>query len=193
MSNRFDFLCEESDSDNDSKSDSSSDIYSKSETVSDVEEDGVITHYYDDSNQIVCKYTLKNGRRTGLYEEYYEDGSPSVKCYYENGILNGFAQLWYSPKYAKNGSNQIEFQCNFVNGIKDGLYESWYKNGEKEYKYTLVNGLREAKYEEYKKDGTKIKCYYKYGLLDGKYKVYDNEENVIEYKKFKDGILIKEK
>ncbi len=187
MSNRFNYLLHDSESNSESNSDS--DSKSENETISDVEEDGVITHYYDDSNQIVCRYTLKNGRRTGLYEEYYEDGSPSVKCYYENGILNGFAQLWYSPKY----HNQIEFQCNFVNGIKDGLYESWYKNGEKEYKYTLVNGLREGKYEEYKKDGAKIKCYYKYGLLDGKYKVYDKEENVIKYKKFKDGILIKEK
>jgi antitoxin component YwqK of YwqJK toxin-antitoxin module len=197
MSNRFSYL----DDDNDDEL-FNNDTFSETTSQESEIEDGsnnkiekIVVYYKSNPKQISYQCSLKNGVKDGLYEDYYEDGTLSAKCTYKNGILDGLAQLYYP-----NGN--LEFQCNFRNGYHYGLYESYSnkvgEDGSREYKYFIYDGILDGKYEEYK-DNIKIKCTYVNGLLDGKYKVYainNNEENddkVILYKKYKAGILVKDK
>ena len=38
---------------------------------------------------------MKYDKLEGLYEEWWDNGNKSVKCYYKNDKLDGFYEVWW--------------------------------------------------------------------------------------------------
>ena len=66
---------------------------------------------------------LKDGKKDGFWEVYFNNGQLHFSGNYKIGKLDGFWQ-WYH----KNG--QLETKGNYNNGKKDGFWESFYPNGQ---------------------------------------------------------------
>lgn len=59
----------------------------------------------------------------GLYEEWFRDGQPKIKCTYNNNRKDGLYEEWHENGY-------IKIMCWYENGYIDGLYEEWFETGE---------------------------------------------------------------
>ena len=93
------------------------------------------------------KTTYKNGKKDGLYEEYYED-------------------IIMKDGEVKDG--QVKIKETYKNGEEDGLYEEYYEDGQLRIKTTYKNGEEDGLYEEYGEDAfgpTIIKENYKNGEI----------------------------
>ena len=90
---------------------------------------------------------FENGKKTGLWITYHDNGNLNQKGNYKYGNLDG---KWFG--YHKNG--QLSFNVNFKNGIKDGKYESYYENGNLWNKGSYKNGKENGSWVVYNKDGT---------------------------------------
>ena len=101
------------------------------------------------------KTTYKNGKKDGLYEEYYKD-------------------IIMKDGEVKDG--QVKIKETYKNGKEDGLYESYYEDGQLKRKKNYKNGVLDGLYEEYGEYGqVKLKTTYKNGLLDGLYEEYGED------------------
>ena len=63
-----------------------------------------------------------NGKREGLYEEWYESGQLKERGNYHNDRRHGVYERWY-------GDGQPCTRGNFKNGNREGLYEAWCGDG----------------------------------------------------------------
>jgi beta-glucanase (GH16 family) len=71
-----------------------------------------ITIYNYDSTRIIATGKLKNGQKTSLWKEYYEDGQISTSFRYKNGKYQGRCKTWY-----RNG--QLKGIWIMKNGVLD--------------------------------------------------------------------------
>lgn len=153
-------------------------------------EDSIIkaTIYNDNSIIVSSGFMDDNGKRTGKWEEYYEDGLLKASGMYLNNLKEG---KWLF--YLKDG--KIEQEGIFKRGKLSGLWTFYYSDGNiwKEEEY--FNGLAEGSYTEYDSTGNVIvngeyfdgnregewitvindhKAVGKYvaGLMDGKWRYY---------------------
>jgi hypothetical protein len=76
---------------------------------------------------------IKNGRRDGFWESYYESGQLSWKGSYENDCLHGPWEHYY-----ENG--QLTFKGNYKAGKEDGEFEYFKEDGSFEKIETWKNG-----------------------------------------------------
>ena len=135
------------------------------------------------------KYTVNlfNGKRHGVFTEYYKNGQIKLDYNYKNGVIDGAYKSYY-----ENG--QIEKNCNYINGKFDGSYKSYYENGNLMDQLHYKNGNKvgqfhsfydnKAKYQE-GNFGEKevVKEYFKNGNLkflkeNNKYTFYDEDNNL---------------
>jgi antitoxin component YwqK of YwqJK toxin-antitoxin module len=82
---------------------------------------GIVYKILGDQKVILGK--LKNGKKDGLWIEWYPDRRKLEETYNE-GLLDGFMSLFYN-----NG--QKEWRHTYNNGMLEGLWTYWYKNGQK--------------------------------------------------------------
>jgi len=96
-------------------------------------------------------YFLVNGKRNGLYKEWYYNGKHSDSIYYKDETLDGWRVQWLENGHLANYSH-------YKNGKVDGIYMSWWPNGQ------LGDSLYEKDgsgvYLEYDKDGKMISDVY---------------------------------
>ena len=82
---------------------------------------------------------IVDGKRDGLYKEWYWMGNLRIEANYNKGSLQGYFRCWH-----ENGN--IDAEGNYHNGQRwDGIHRSWYENGqlssERHYKDGLGHGL----------------------------------------------------
>ena len=100
-------------------------------------------------------YIDENGLKQGLFESFYENGNPFIKCTFKDNRLDSLYEEFY-----ENGQLEIRYTCK--DGIYDGLYEEFYENGKLRERCTYKNGLRQGLFESFYKDGqVKERCTYK--------------------------------
>ena len=73
---------------------------------------------------------MKNGLRQGLFESFWENGKPFIKCTFKDNRLDGLYEEFF-----ENG--QVKERCTYKDGLKQGLYESFYENGQVKERYTF--------------------------------------------------------
>lgn len=107
----------------------------------------LVTIKYD-NGAIAKRYTQKNDKYHGLFQEYWGDSNKKYKeCNYVDGVLNGLYQTWHA-----NG--KIAEKYTYVNNIREGLYEEWYENGNKTVEFIAVNGSVDGIAISWNEDGT---------------------------------------
>ena len=101
-----------------------------------IEEDGLMYHpdtkelysgnvfkkYLGGKSQLEGSY--KDGKRDGLWTEWFRDGQKWEEGTYKDGKIDGLFTTWY-----ENG--QKEREGTFKDGKEDGLSFRWYDNGQK--------------------------------------------------------------
>jgi hypothetical protein len=119
-------------------------------------------------NVQINQYT-HDGKKTGIWEEYWNNGNLYSKGSYKNGIKEGY---W---EYYKDG--QLDSKGSFKNGEWDGIWECYYSNGQLESKGSYKNGLRYGIWEEYYINGNlEFKGLYKNDELVKKLPLTESEE-----------------
>ena len=85
---------------------------------------GEYVAYYPEgkSGGIYKRLFLKDGKRDGSYEEWWENGRQKMKCAYKNKDKDGLYEEWYE-------SGQKRWKCTYKLGKLDGLYEEWDEKG----------------------------------------------------------------
>lgn len=102
---------------------------------------------WSDDGQLIKKCNYKNGKFSGSYESYNENGILRLKCNYnDNNELDGLYEEWFN-----NGTQKIK--NNYKNGKFNGTYESYYANGKMQLKRNYVNNQLDGLYEEWYSDG----------------------------------------
>lgn len=89
--------------------------------------------YFPNSKQISRKGKLTNGKRDGIWIDYYESGDVWTKKSYVQGNLDG---EWSS--YMQNG--QIEVKGVYVQGKFDGERYEYYEDGKIKLKASYIQG-----------------------------------------------------
>ncbi len=84
-------------------------------------QDGPFELLYPNS-VIKAKGNLKDGKKTGLWESFYEDGTRWSSTYYTDGVPNG-----YSITYFKNGT--VQYKGEYKEGKRVGHWEFYLEDG----------------------------------------------------------------
>jgi uncharacterized protein len=152
-----------------------------------IEKDGEVKKYFHCDNTLIReKYTILNGKKEGIYELYYSNGTIDIRCKYVQGVLSGEYRSRDKICYYIDGklhgeclNTYTKTKINYIDGKID-TYNEYYEssrldNGDfqfnklyKSYKYNNINGKRRIdEYKKYDKDGKLLlsRCY-----CDGKLK-----------------------
>ncbi len=112
----------------------------------------------------------KDGKKDGLYKEYYANGQVKVQCNYINGLMDGFREEFYC-----NGD--VKIKCNYINGKPDGIYEEYYMNKKLHIKLTFINGIQKE-FEYYNEDDKKVNLQkIDYSIKIKKEEIYNDEND----------------
>ena len=94
----------------------------------------VKTHHDKAKTKVKERYFVdENGLRQGLYESFYENGRPDLKCTYKDDKLNGLYEEFFE-------NDKPRERCTYKDGLKQGLCESFYENGQLEQKCMYKDG-----------------------------------------------------
>jgi antitoxin component YwqK of YwqJK toxin-antitoxin module len=89
--------------------------------VAPMEEEGLNTDYYDNGKERM-KGIIKNGKREGLWQAWYENGNLWSEAEYRNGINHG-----KTITYFENG--KIRYEGKFEEGNKIGVWKYYDDSG----------------------------------------------------------------
>ena len=91
---------------------------------------------------------LKNGKKVGVWVEYYGNGRVSKEVTYENGKK----VTWVQYKYHSNG--QLRTKETYKDGKFDGPWVGYHENGQLLMKGTYKDGNKEGPWVNFNEDGT---------------------------------------
>jgi antitoxin component YwqK of YwqJK toxin-antitoxin module/Tfp pilus assembly protein PilF len=134
---------------------------------------GPVTEYFA-SGEKRADATFQKSNRNGLETKYYRNGQVESKTYYVDGKPDGSYVSYYS-------SGKLNLQGSYSKGDYFGHWNSYFENGklESEYNYIADEKL-DGDYKQYNLDGNLVMYYlYKNGCIV-KYSCYDTKGNVIE-------------
>jgi len=105
-----------------------------------------VKEYYENGS-LKCKYTLRFGKKDGLYQDWFYNEQRREECHYRDGKRDGMYQRWYrgadnSISDRENGQKEIE--CYYRDGNLDGLFQRWHSNGQKWEEYYYRDGKKEG-------------------------------------------------
>jgi antitoxin component YwqK of YwqJK toxin-antitoxin module len=87
-------------------------------------ETGVIRTYYDnEKTKLHEEYFEVNGKKEGIYKQYWKNGNLKEICNYINGEMNGIYKLYYE-------TGPLFRICNYINYKKNGIYKTYCYNGQ---------------------------------------------------------------
>jgi antitoxin component YwqK of YwqJK toxin-antitoxin module/Tfp pilus assembly protein PilF len=101
---------------------------------------------YDLNGKLLIKGQFEKGKKTGLWEFYYQNGVTKIKENFIQGKLEGL-------KYSYNRNGTLNTISNYVNNELNGLYEA-YDNGILISEFYFVNGSKNGPYTNYNHNGT---------------------------------------
>ena len=111
---------------------------------------------YHDNNQLKTKGNYIDGKRDGLWENFFSNGQLSITSNYKNGKQDGLQEIFY-----ENG--QLKMKGNLKDGKLDGLWEDFYSNGQLESRGNLMDGKLDGLREYYHENGSIESYCYKNG------------------------------
>ena len=143
---------------------------------------GTKTEWFKGGSVVRARIRFKEGKRYGIFENYFKNGQPKLIGKYVNDILDSTLTAYYP-----NGSLQYTFT--YTNGEKTGPTNSYFENGNLEQRVNLMNGYPEGVMETYYEAGNiRMKTTYINGIKYGKYLRYHLTGIVAEESYFKNGI-----
>ncbi len=98
------------------------------------------------------------GKKEGLYQKWFEDGTLSYEAHYRKGKRVGTAKSWW-----KNG--QLRSISRYENGVLHGKQEQWYKSGALFKEMILAMGKEEGMQKAWRENG---KIYNNYEAKNGR-------------------------
>ena len=153
--------------------------------------DGLKTEFYNGAG-VHAKYFFKEGKRNGPFEIFFKNGQTESKGYYIDDQLDGEI-LGYYPR------GNIRYTHTYDHGVENGISKTWFENGVLQQEGTVLIGKVHGTLKSYYEDssirseivyhlGTRNgkaykwhttgclgeESYYKMGILDSVYRLYDN-------------------
>jgi antitoxin component YwqK of YwqJK toxin-antitoxin module len=130
------------------------------------------------SGGVVAKIQYQEGKKHGVEQKWFADGSPSYYSEYHEGKKHGTTKTWW-----KNGHPRSVGR--FADGIGEGIQEQWYQSGSLFKKRQLVNGKEQGLQQSWRENG---KLYNNYEAKDGRIYglkrgnlCYELEEEIVQY------------
>ena len=96
--------------------------------------DGTLTASYPDGTLMERRYFVE-GRKGGVHEGWWEDGSPRFRYTFRDDLHEGEAREWFT-----NGRLYRAF--NYVAGREEGEQIMYYEDGSVRANYSVVDGRR---------------------------------------------------
>jgi hypothetical protein len=119
-----------------------------------------------DTINIIDKDSLKQG----LWLEFWQNGDLKSETYYKDNKKNGLQIIWYATP------DCVEQEAYYKDDKLDGTITHYSRKCRKDFIETYKNGTKEGVEIEFYSNGIKkAEGYYKKGMLDGYYKVYDKK------------------
>ena len=78
-------------------------------------------------NFIEEKQYLLFDNYSGVFTDYYSNGTIKETYFHTNGVINGVYKSYY--KNIINNDSKIFIECNYLNGKKHGIYKKYFYNG----------------------------------------------------------------
>lgn len=110
------------------------------------------------NRQTAESITYQAGKRHGLREKWFNDGTLSYSSNYQNGKLEGEAKSWW-----RNGNLRSLYI--YQNGIANGLQQEWYISGAKFKFRHLADGKEAGMQQSWRENG---KIYNNYEAKNGR-------------------------
>jgi antitoxin component YwqK of YwqJK toxin-antitoxin module len=118
------------------------------------------------SGQLSGRYKLKDGELNGKYEQWWDNGNPSIVMYYAGGRREGASLTYHKngrilsqstykddalhgPSTTYYESGGIEYQGAFMNGNYVGIFTKYWEDGTIDYTMTYQDGNRHGEYTSY--------------------------------------------
>lgn len=101
---------------------------------------------YSDNGLPVMQINYLLGKRHGIYQKWFSDGTISFESHYQNGKIHGTSKSWW-----QNGC--LRSLANHEHGIAQGEQLQWYQSGAKFKRRTLVNGKEEGLQQSWRENG----------------------------------------
>jgi antitoxin component YwqK of YwqJK toxin-antitoxin module len=118
--------------------------------------------WHSDNGQLAIRGAYIRGYKHGLWEHWYEDGTPALVETWDNRNLNGLATVFH-----ENGLMKI--QLGYREGKENGSFYKWWENGQLRNSGSYVDGAKDAKWNNWREDGTRVsEVSWKLGALAGK-------------------------
>lgn len=163
----------------------------------DGEEDGEIL-YLTAQNEIVQKYTLKNGKKVGLGEvnTFYDNGQLKTHTDTFNGLESGlYVRFHEDGQLAVRGYySQENIDGTGLESFRKGIwrYYKYHPNGNLAEETTYINETKSGKYQKLDSTGQILEAgIYLDGEMDGVWELYDEERGRTIYGKYDNGKLLK--
>ena len=112
-------------------------------------ENGKTIYYYDNPNTVEIEMEMKNGKRHGEFNRYYENGCIDTHCYYENDSIEGV-----ETNYTANGEKAQEFT--YVRGVKNGPHKAYHITGELKIEGSFKDGMFDGDWKYYDERGVLV-------------------------------------
>lgn len=87
------------------------------------------------SGKLKEKRYFQLGKKTGLYETFWENGTKQMQYVFVNDEYEGSCYEW-------NEDGRLISSMNYKQGHEDGLQQSWYNNGKIKANYIIKAGRR---------------------------------------------------
>lgn len=94
----------------------------------------IVEKWYNDG-QLMERRCYKDGRRNGLHEGWWPDGSKKFEYHYHNDAYNGEVVEWYED-------GQMYRRMNYKDGHEDGRQQMWKPDGRIMANYEMKNGRK---------------------------------------------------
>lgn len=94
----------------------------------------VVEKWYS-NGQLMERRNYLDGKRNGLHEGWWPDGSQRFEYHYKNDAYEGEVKEWY-----ENG--ELYRSMNYVDGQEQGLQQLWKSDGRILANYEMINGRK---------------------------------------------------
>jgi len=144
---------------------------------------GSYKQLFQDGKTICFEGTISDNTLNGLWRSYYESGNLKSSVNYKDGMVDGIAYFYYDDDV-----NTLLAEIKFSEDKIIDFYQEYYENGAQKAKIQYSDNVADGIAEFYYKTGRKkIEGEYKKGEKDGKWKFYDENEDLISTEKWKNG------
>jgi len=138
--------------------------------------------FYNDK-QVMSEGSVIDGKPHGVWKNYYISGNLKSTIRYEEGSVNGHCIFYYDDE-----SQSVKAEMDFEKDMMRGDYKEFYQNGKPKALLKIENNIKNGDAEFYYDSGNiKANGQYSNGLMDGKWKYFNESGLEIAKKKFKDG------